>query len=191
MIRRWTALLAGMLAAALVLSACGSDDKDGVRLKEIYTNPATGVTIRYPEGWVVRPDAVGIETATSVAALDADRLTTADLRGGVMVLPLDAMGVTDLESAVKMLMDVFITPEQSSQLIGAVTDITIGSRPAKRLLTRDTAANNDQLIVLLLTEDGTQLIFVAGTTIPGSAVVVEPYTRAIAESVKAAPPPAQ
>ncbi|MBN1563719.1 MAG: hypothetical protein JXA10_07765 [Anaerolineae bacterium] len=97
-------LLVLLLIVPMVLVACGDDDDGDDKKVELNQTleSASGLTVKYPEGWATMDEGIGVSIANSEEALNAD-----DITGDMAAVMLMASSLADLGMSAREAFDMF------------------------------------------------------------------------------------
>jgi hypothetical protein len=126
--KRIAALLIAVLVLALPLAVSAQ------ALTQTYTDPTTGFTINYPEGWAVGPSIIGIAVASSQEALDYLNSGSSDAppsgMAAMLIYPnLSQLGM-DVSGTPESIAQNFMTTLSNMSATSGPDAITLGGNPA-------------------------------------------------------------
>lgn len=178
--KKWFALLILVLIFSMVAAACGGDDDDDgddngggdAALSQTFES-SSGITIKYPEGWVARDGDSGIEIANSQAAFDAmdaegdendeipeDGFALLIMNPADMALPgmenLDAKGIVGMIAG-------FMADEGEDEGMqaGEMEDAKVGDWDAGKVPVTDSSLKAEGFIIGYKYDDTTAVIAIA------------------------------
>ena len=178
-------VLVVLVVVAALLAACGGDKKSSssssVDLKQNYDSP-TGVSVKYPDGWVAKDASGGVYVASSQDAMDTMEATDSQGPGkgqaGVMLMamPGDALGGMSPADAFKAM-----APSLASESTTAsdVKDTKVNGQAAFRI---DITDANGEGFMLGWDKNGS-LVIAAGVAAPGELKNHESTLLKIIDSV--------
>lgn len=160
-----------LLIVPLTIAACGDDDKDdkkddggNVELNQTFES-ASGVTVKYPDGWAAQDGDSGVEIANSqdaLAALGDSHVTSVpDNTVAVLIIPpmpLSMMGEADMSMADLLgVMNGEMGSEDGTS-VGSVQELTVNGREAARVNITDEDANSEGYMLAYKIDDETAVI---------------------------------
>ncbi len=129
-----------LVVVVALLAACGGDDKksssSSVNLSQSFTSE-TGITVKYPDGWVAKDASGTVYVANSQAAMDA--MEAAEGGGPakgqsaivLMAMPVDALGGMSVEDSFKAMVQ-SIGGEDENTKLGDVKEVKVNGQTAYR-----------------------------------------------------------
>lgn len=174
--KRFCLLVVLLLVVSLALAACGGDDDDDggggdqntgdtgartITLSETFEGPY-GITVRYPQGWVASQQDTMVAVVSSAAVQDrllvgeGMSLASSECMVGIFAGHPDDPTV-DLTTAFNQLVEAEYSEASGITHTGAIEDITVGGRPAKRL--NIGFVDHDVEGVLIAFADGDVIVF--------------------------------
>lgn len=201
MSKKLVLLIVLVLGVSFALTACGSKkDKSSktVKLPQTFSS-ATGLTVKYPEGWIARDDAQSgnVEIATKLEVLDITKAGGA-VPTGDFVLVINATPKTQTSMAgktaaeiLKSLNDTVSSTLGSSSGItfGDITSIKIGGKDGARCTVTNAKTESESLVVVFKFDNDT-LVSLGGMVHQGELGQYEATLLKMAESVTYQVPPA-
>jgi hypothetical protein len=195
--RRLTIII---LIVALMLTACGNDDKDEDKnnskndsdqktsLSQTLT-ATNGVTVKYPDGWVAVEENGDIQIVNSQEALDAADITAG--QAGLMLMDPAIMEYIATEGVeltpVGLLTAYAGSGEDGGMTMGDVTETTVGDKKAARLAINDDKSEGFIMVVQL---DESSYIVAMGITAKGELSKFEKTLLDMVSSITYAAPAA-
>ncbi|MBN1679767.1 MAG: hypothetical protein JW966_05710 [Anaerolineae bacterium] len=195
MLKKWQLfLIVLVLVVPLVLAACGDDDggdngDKGVELNQTLDS-ASGISLKYPDGWVVKDD-VGmgqIYLANSQETMDAINSDESDIKPkadqhAVMLMgpvPLAMMGEgINMEDAFKQMSESMAAEDEETE-VGEIESLKVGGQDAYKAKVTD--ADTEGFILGMDIGDG-NMIIASGVGAKGELDKFEDTAMKIIESV--------
>ncbi len=185
MVKRVTVLLLALIMVVpLVLTVRGGGKDNppvvnGVTLSRSITNNTSGITVRYPNGWVAKQDAGSIVIASSEDVLSG-KPEAGDITFTVLPLPLQSPQTTDLDTAFTVMAN-FLTANPEATTGSQPVATVVAGQPARRMTIVD-SSQGDTLILGWLSGD--QMIVAMSMTPVGGMARMEPLALAMAETIR-------
>lgn len=182
-----------LVVLALGLAACGGDDdKDDkkVDLKQTFTSES-GLTVKYPDGWIARDGESGVEIANSQKTIDAMDSDTEEKMGAdmaiAMVPPPTALADMMMEGktikeVAEQFKEIFAGDEGEDTSVSDVKEIKIGGKDAARLDITDSETESEGFYVFYMLDDA-NVMMVVGMAHQGDLGKYEDTLLKIIESV--------
>lgn len=194
-----------LLIVPLILAACGGDDDDddgdnggnggngggdAVTLSQSFDS-ATGVSFKYPEGWVTDDTDQGPGAASSQALYDKmddpDASPTSDEAAVIfLAMPTADLGMEGADLATVFDMMLGGMTGEGMETTGDVQDVTLGGNEGKKVTVRDSESGSEGFVaafmqgdaviigIMITGEGGMGQFEATATSIVGSATYTAP-----------------
>lgn len=180
---------------ALMLAACGQEEppiETGLTYIP-YTNDELGVTLSYPEDWVVHNAFGGLTVASSQTVIDGDSLADMGDNGFVLIIPGE-LGVFNMQTKQQF------TDADALQILGVYKQLleregqshlgieppqtlTIDGQPAAMMVSRSAEDGKNLIVILAVIMNDDFMALVSAVSLEPAAAEMRPIFEEIINSI--------
>lgn len=193
-------LMIALLAAPLILTACGSkkSNKNTVKLTQTFTS-ITGLTMQFPDGWAARDSAPGVEIANSPATLDKmdnntiEQAMSQDVVAILLSAPEspDAIGMSgkSAKEIMTAMTSSLSSNNNSGMKLGNVQDVKVGPWAAARVNVSEEKTKSEGFFIGFML-DSDHILMITVVADQGNLSKYESAALAVIGSITYQVPPA-